>query len=933
MAWTLSFCLVTLSCIREEASVHDGGKTSVTFQFDAGACRSKSALFGDDGRISDLNLYLYRQGRLEWHLFRGTSADIVLDLLDGQEYDVFCLANVGRHEAPDDEDEMKKLALDFSSPEEVAAGGVPMASQTPLSFVVSGSGSRVEVNMDRLVARYDFQLDISHLSEGSFEVQSVRLKQAPTHVAAFADISKVSDVSYVCDGDYASSEDLSKLNHGQAVSFYVMENMQGVLLPDNDDPWAKEFFNPSVGQGRDLCTYLEVAGKYKDKSGGLEAKHTYRMYLGADAVTDFNIARNTEYCLTLSLSDLGAYRESWKVERTDVEDSRWLGFDPDVVEILPYRTAELAVLAQPASLEWTLDWDDSEFDASCLSAPMVSDGKVKVCSFSKPLGDREVLLYARTFDGCRTAVCTLLVKSRVLPDFEAAWSGPRPTYVAQSGIIRCFNYDESCELEASSADEGIARVVRVGDDWRVEALKEGSTTITVSRSDGGQVQTVTLPVEVAPVHLQTAGYAYLAFTDGGSNAVRNDQGAAPEEWRLYYELPKEAFDESLYEELLKPSYSVVRNGSGESVDYFYVDEEELVVRRWGGALADVAGSYRLTASPAANIYAGGQQYISRTVTVNPVVLVSSSMFVGENGYYMPDPGRCAVLEGGGNACVSVGNPDNLKICVTDRMNGFGRMEYYIECPYEIGPSSSGYELNLHLRPSYDEILRVFPSGCYNLRGRGFKVLAVVNNPNSGETSEIVLGDAEIFLTLAATSKLARWPSARECDTDGDYFLIPCLYSERLDGSILTFTKETEGRNGTLPLYLNPLMVTGMPVSLNLYGSRIPLSETCPTRYKSQLPEYQLNDISAEDACLNLTKVAYYGWGYGEELFDNEAYLSLEGESGNYVGWKHGWRLYDPVHRTSVPDGGHVDYRTVDDSDYYLRIYDYAETLTAEFLEE
>ena len=74
-------------------------------------------------------------------------------------------------------------------------------------------------------------------------VTSVRLNQCASVVRPFKDArgagSRVEDPSEIIPGDSATQTDLAELNEGGRVTFYTLENCQGVLLPENKSSAAK----------------------------------------------------------------------------------------------------------------------------------------------------------------------------------------------------------------------------------------------------------------------------------------------------------------------------------------------------------------------------------------------------------------------------------------------------------------------------------------------------------------------------------------------------------------------------------------------------------------------------------------------------------------------------------------------------------------------
>ena len=121
---------------------------------------TRSATVSDESGIRDLNLFLYRNGKLEWQTYRTGSGAFSLNLLVGESYSAYALANVGERNAPAAETGIHEFVLDLSS---LATGGrLPMATVAGVSFV-AGQQASVTLPLTRLVAKYNFRVDKSAL--------------------------------------------------------------------------------------------------------------------------------------------------------------------------------------------------------------------------------------------------------------------------------------------------------------------------------------------------------------------------------------------------------------------------------------------------------------------------------------------------------------------------------------------------------------------------------------------------------------------------------------------------------------------------------------------------------------------------------------------------------------------------------------------------
>lgn len=267
--------------------------------------------------IVDMNVYVYSEGVLYADAFTGGET-VVLDLPGGKAYNIYALANVGEVTAPYNERDLSDIECDFPYADE---GYLPMCCREGRS--VDGlSVSAVTIPMTRLVSKVTLSLD-ELLENCSLDLESVSVMQAAVSVRPFAGASRAESTF---DGPCADVEQLKDLAAGRKVSFYVLENCQGVLLPDNDDPWAKE--PDSIPDAAVNCTYLSLKGIWT--TPGASADLSVRLFLGADNCTDFNVVRNVNIDIALSISDSGTVKSRWKSSLDNLDDSRNLKFKSSV---------------------------------------------------------------------------------------------------------------------------------------------------------------------------------------------------------------------------------------------------------------------------------------------------------------------------------------------------------------------------------------------------------------------------------------------------------------------------------------------------------------------------------------------------------------------------------------------------------------------------
>lgn len=245
----------------------------------------------------------------------------------GHTYEIWAAANIG--EQIDVTDLSSFISGTWTvNGSDIAARGIPMFSGTtdkgpgPVTLTVSGKNDVAKIDLVRMLARIDLTVNCEELdSPGAFVVKDVLLYNAINSYTPFEkDVRQTHSGSMDYSFDKASASDVTALNNGSSISLYAFENMQGTLLPENTDPWKK--VPGQIDGAADYCTYLELEGSYTNGSKTY-GKLVYRMYLGNDSTTNFDVKRNTIYSVTLypTEEEVDGHRGSWKIESSDFTDN------------------------------------------------------------------------------------------------------------------------------------------------------------------------------------------------------------------------------------------------------------------------------------------------------------------------------------------------------------------------------------------------------------------------------------------------------------------------------------------------------------------------------------------------------------------------------------------------------------------------------------
>ena len=417
LLFALTVALIVAGCREDsESSKITGNVTFLSVVKDEIA--TKSSIDVDDSAIMSIEISLYNNlGILAGSYSFSNGEEISIALPVGECYTVYALANVSGFTPPVSESEMRVISVGWPGLAGITSGGFPMAHTGTLTVVQGNNNYTME--FIRLVARYDLLIDRSNL-EGSFEVTGVRLRNSAAVVFPFS----AKAATATLDGDMGTISDLQLLNAGSAVSFYMYENLQGTLLPENSDPWAKIPGNiPTV---KDLCTFLEIEGRYigGGVSTGLNSdKMTFRIYLGADNTSSFDITRNTIQTLTFFPSDNSISTESWKVDPGVVEDDRSIGWEPSVLNLLSMGKDTVSLVLSPAGLPITLSGSE-KFENGELNYARKGESVI-ITSMSNITAPINATLTASTLDLKKSSVLQI----SVVPSVSVTEIIVEPSYI------------------------------------------------------------------------------------------------------------------------------------------------------------------------------------------------------------------------------------------------------------------------------------------------------------------------------------------------------------------------------------------------------------------------------------------------------------------------------------------------------------------------
>ena len=268
--------------------------------------------------VTNVNYYVFRNGTLAKQEYFDDASEFAVTLPSATlKYNLYILANVGELTIPEGTaEESMPTAVHFDYGSKSNYFGTISDNGFPMSNVVRNfsASSATQYTLRRLVHTLYVKMNTEELISTRMTFTGVQIKQAPRDIYPFADGSKA---TAVMDGDAAnlSQSDIERLNRGETVTLYLLENMRGQLLPGNTSWRTKIPSRISSSQERSRASYIEMTAKVETATATYE-NNIYRAYLGLDA-TNFDVERSTYFLLNNNFTNDMVVDEDWRLEADD----------------------------------------------------------------------------------------------------------------------------------------------------------------------------------------------------------------------------------------------------------------------------------------------------------------------------------------------------------------------------------------------------------------------------------------------------------------------------------------------------------------------------------------------------------------------------------------------------------------------------------------
>lgn len=297
-------CMMLFCCACSDADIElnpaKQAKQQLAMTFRCGAM-SPTRAATDDTRIDDINLYLFpANGDPARHLYIAPVRPVVLELPKGG-YMLYAIANLGHDAGERTQDFVRSLRVE-REPAALADAPFPMSAQQAVT--VSGD-MQIAVSLIRAVAKVNFSYTVAADFAKSFHVKSVQFRSAPRSAALFGS-SRAENSETVADMPPVETSATA-----YAATCYLLENRQGEVAGIGSQQQKDQTRAP------EHATYIAIAGE----ADGTQV--VYRIYLGENNTTDFNVGRNRVYNIDARI--LGMNTVDWRVSTAELSVTPFVG--------------------------------------------------------------------------------------------------------------------------------------------------------------------------------------------------------------------------------------------------------------------------------------------------------------------------------------------------------------------------------------------------------------------------------------------------------------------------------------------------------------------------------------------------------------------------------------------------------------------------------
>ena len=318
----------------------------------------------DEEAIRDINLYLFGRSNVQSLHFYSRSALVLFECLPG-EYDLYVAANLGA----DLGERSAQQLLDYTIGRQEEYATLPMSAVMTVAIAPDKENNTVTLptlSVRRTVAKIAYNIRVAD-KVPDLELRSVRLCSVPGHTTLFTPAStpSTSEKDFT-DAPLVELPDAARRSCSGVQ--YLFENPQGTVSSITDQR------DKNADNAPACASYLMIRATRGSRI------LDYRVYLGENNTTDFNVGRNTSHTLDITISgdnEVDTRVHGYTLSVTDDFESNRIGdycvlpFNASLyvnierAESEPTLTGELELLT-PTDGTFLVDYDecDPRYDLS-----------------------------------------------------------------------------------------------------------------------------------------------------------------------------------------------------------------------------------------------------------------------------------------------------------------------------------------------------------------------------------------------------------------------------------------------------------------------------------------------------------------------------------------------------------------------------------------
>ncbi len=259
----------------------DGQTARATINFDvteSDVTRSSGSAM--ERNIEDVNLYFFNDEMgIEQHLFMGDTASVTLPITPGA-WSVYAIANSGDDMGAKTHEEVKAYNYEIVNESDIKYNDALIMSY----FGSANIGDLLDLNIlfTRAGSRIDIRVDLLSTALSQVTLSRLRLVNIPKKLLLFGD-GAAPESSDLMTYDYRDC------GNGSTFSIYMLENLSGENTAITSEEQKTATNAPST------AAYIEIEGTTTT------SWVTYRIYLGENNTSDFNVRRNNAYDMEISI--------------------------------------------------------------------------------------------------------------------------------------------------------------------------------------------------------------------------------------------------------------------------------------------------------------------------------------------------------------------------------------------------------------------------------------------------------------------------------------------------------------------------------------------------------------------------------------------------------------------------------------------------------